>query len=510
MAVPRGDRADPDNFSPDYCRPMTTTVDATSSPTPTSDVRLDLPEGPVIGSARPDGTHAFLGLTFARAPRFAPAEPLAPWTEPRDARSHGPICPQVAGLMESAMGVTLPPMHEDCLSLGVHTPGDGRTDLPVLVWIHGGAYLNGSGSTPWYDGAALARRGAVVVTVNYRLGVFGFWRDDNLGIGDQIEALRWVRRNVIGFGGDPDNVTVFGESAGGSSVVALMASPEARGLFGRVWSMSPSIGQYRSRERADEHASRFLELAGVAADDDLHTLSTDQLLDAQGRLVAEGGRAFDHFAPTAGGAHLPGDIVELASRCEATLVVGTTRDENRLFGAFTPEAQNMTEDTMHSMVARMLPGRAEAVDVYRRHRPGESDAQIVMAVQTDEGFRRRAVSLAEKRATADRRTHMYWFTWPTPAFGGVMGSCHAIDIPFTFDNLDAPGIAMFTGEAPERADLARDVASQLVSFASTGAVDWPAYDLERRATRVFDLVPTVLDDPEPEIRRLWEVARPEL
>ena len=489
---------------------MTTLDDAT-----TTEVRAQLSDGPLIGSVRPDGTRAFLGITFARAPRFTPAIPEKPCSEPRRALDHGPICPQVAGLMESAMGVTLPPMDEECLSLGVQTPGQnapGRptSGWPVLVWIHGGAYLNGSGSTPWYDGAALARQGAVVVTINYRLGVFGFWRDDNLGLGDQIEALRWVHRNIAGFGGDPDNVTIFGESAGGSSVVALMASPDARGLFRRVWSMSPSIGQYRSIERAEKHAARFLEIAGVANDEALRDLSSERLLEIQNVVIAEGGRAFDHFAPTAGGAHLPGDIVELAARSDAHLVVGTTRDENRLFGVFTPEAQNMTTDTMRSMIGAMLPGSDAAVDVYRRHRPGETDAQIVMAAQTDEGFRQRAIRLAEKRAAAGRSIHMYWFTWPTPAFGGAMGSCHAIDIPFIFDNLDAPGISMFTGDAPERADLARDVSSQLVSFAATGALDWPAFDLDRRATRVFDLAPSVIDDPEPEIRALWETARPDL
>jgi para-nitrobenzyl esterase len=469
-----------------------------------------LADGRLVGDQRPDGTLAFLGVRYASAPRFGMAEPEKPWSGAREARRHGPICHQEPGLIESAMGGSLPPMDEDCLSLSVYTPTDSRTGLPVLVWIHGGGFLNGSGSSPWYDGASLARQGVVVVSINYRLGVFGFWRGNNLGIGDQIEALRWVRRNVEGFGGDPDNVTIFGESAGGSSVVALMASPDARGLFHRVWSMSPSIGQYRSAERADMHADRFLELAGATDDAVLSSMTPEQLLEAQKKLIGESSRAYDFFSPTAGGSHLPGDIVELAARSEARLVVGTTRDENRLFGAFTPDAQNMTIDKMEKMVATMLPGRNEAVDVYRRHRPGENDAQIVMAAQSDEGFRQRAIRLAEKHTANGGTSHMYWFTWPTPAFGGVLGSCHAVDIPFTFDNLDAAGISMFTGDAPERADLARDVSTQLVSFATDGTVDWPRFCLERRATRVFDLEPTVLHDPEPEIRTLWEAARPDL
>jgi len=469
-----------------------------------------LPDGLLVGDARAGGTHAFVGIRFAFAPRWQMAEPEKAWSGPREARIHGPICHQEPGLIESAMGGSLPPMGEDCLSLSVHTPGDGRTGLPVLVWVHGGGFVNGWGSSPWYDGAALARRGVVVVSINYRLGVFGFWRTNNLGIGDQIEALRWVRRNIEGFGGDPENVTIFGESAGGSSVVALMGSPDARDLFRRVWSMSPSIGQYRSQERADMHAERFLELAGVADDDALVSMTAEQLLDVQKKLMGESSRAYDFFSPTAGGTHLPGDIVELAATSDARLVVGTTRDENRLFGAFTPEAQSMTEAKMHDMVGAMLNGNNEAVEVYRRHRPGETDAQIVMAVQSDEGFRQRAIRLAEKHTSNGGRSHMYWFTWPTPAFGGVLGSCHAIDIPFTFDNLDAAGISMFTGDGPERVAVAEDVSAQLVSFATDGSVDWPQFCTERRATRVFDLEPRVIDDPEPEIRTLWETSRPDL
>jgi para-nitrobenzyl esterase len=289
-----------------------------------------------------------------------------------------------------------------------------------------------------------------------------------------------------------------------------MASPDARGLFHRVWSMSPSIGQYRSLERADMHADRFLELAGAADDGALSSMTPEQLLEAQKSLIGESSRAYDFFSPTAGGAHLPGDIVELAAASDARLVVGTTRDENRLFGAFTPDAQNMTSDKMVQMMNALLPGRSDAVDVYRRHRPGENDAQIVMAAQTDEGFRQRAIRLAEKHMANGGTSHMYWFTWPTPAFGGVLGSCHAVDIPFTFDNLDAAGISMFTGDATERADVARDLSSQLVSFATDGTVDWPSFCRERRATRVFDVESTVLHDPEPEIRALWESARPDL
>lgn len=505
--VERSGPSEPGTFVADYCSPVTQ-ISSSDAPT-TSSLLLDTPSGLVKGVARPDGTGAFLGLRYARADRFAPAIPEAPWDGERDATRHGPICPQAPGLLESTMGAALPPMDEDCLSLGVFVPpstvGGMATPRPVLVWIHGGAYVNGSGSTPWYDGSSLARRGdVVVVSINYRLGVFGFFRDNNLGLLDQIEALRWVQKHIASFGGDPSNVTIFGESAGGSSVVALMASPLSAGLFHKVWSMSPSIGQYRNAERGDELAAKFLQAAGVAHDDDLRALTSDQLLAAQAAVVAENGRAFDYFAPTWPGAGLPREIVSAAADHPAHLVVGTTRDENRLFGAFSPDAASMDDTKMRKFFSGMLPNRVdEAIELYREHRPGETDAQLVMAAQTDEGFRQRAIRLAEKRAKAGTPTHMYWFTWASPAFGGVLGSCHAIDIPFTFHNLDQPGVELFTGDGTDRAVVADQLAAQVLSFATDGSVAWSPYDLESRRTWRFDVECEEIADPEPRLRALW-------
>ncbi len=472
--------------------------------------------GTVRGTERPDGTAAYLGLPYARADRFAPPVPLARWDGEIDGTRHGPICPQAPGLLESTMGAALPPMSEDCLSLGVFVPpsvvAGTASARPVLVWIHGGAYVNGSGSTPWYDGSSLARRGdVVVVSINYRLGVFGFFRDNNVGLLDQIEALRWVKAHISSFGGDPDNVTIFGESAGGSSVVALMASPLASGLFHKVWSMSPSIGQYRDKERGDVLAAKFLAAAGVSTDDELRSLSTDELLAAQATLLAENGRAFDYFAPTWPGVGLPHEIVAAAAANPAHLVVGTTRDENRLFGAFSPDAQSMDEAKMRKFFDGMVPGHVEtAIPLYREHRPGESDAQLVMAAQTDEGFRQRAVRLAEKRSSYGNATHMYWFTWASPAFGGALGSCHAIDIPFTFHNLDQPGVELFTGDGTDRRTVADQVAAEVLSFATDGSLSWSSYDLAERRTWRFDVESGEIVDPEPRLRELWAAARPDL
>ena len=197
------------------------------------------------GLLHPDGIAEYRGLRYATADRFAAPVDAVPVSEPVVADSWGSLCPQNPGFLELMAGYDASAADENCLVLNVFTPpgANDTSNFPVLFWIHGGAYLTGGGSLAWYHGANLARRGAVVVTINYRLGVLGYLGGSNLGTLDQISALRWVARNIRAFGGNPSNVTVFGESAGGSAIVALMAAPSAAGLFHRAWAMSPSIGQ---------------------------------------------------------------------------------------------------------------------------------------------------------------------------------------------------------------------------------------------------------------------------
>ncbi|MEY4229656.1 MAG: hypothetical protein RLZZ362_505, partial [Actinomycetota bacterium] len=213
---------------------------------------LTTPFGAVRGLRR-DDVCVFKGIRYATAERFRPPQPVTSWDGELDATAYGPQAPQLVGMMERALGGSSLPSSEDCLSLSVFTPGDATTSpgtaRPVLVWIHGGAFTTGTGSMPWYDGSELVRRGdVVVVTINYRLGALGFSGRTNCGLADQVCALEWVQRMIASFGGDPGNVTIFGESAGGSSVVALMAVPSAAPLFHQAFAMSPSIGQLRSGE----------------------------------------------------------------------------------------------------------------------------------------------------------------------------------------------------------------------------------------------------------------------
>ena len=396
------------------------------------------------------------GIRYASAERFAPPT-LLQYRAGDELGQAGPMSPQVPGMLEQMLGMDLDHMGEDCLFLDVFAP-EGATSgsLPVLVWIHGGAYLNGSGSLQWYDGSHLAARGAVVVTINYRLGALGFLGEGNWGTLDQICALQWVQANIAAFGGNPTNVTIFGESAGGSAVVSLMSSPNAAGLFHRAWVMSPSINQLRNLAAAERWESEFLTAAGVKSRDDARSLSIEQVLAAQSKVTAMTSANYDMFSPAAGGNALPADLLDAAA----------------------------------------------AKAAYEDARPGGTPLQLIAAVQTDRTFRRPAQRLCEARSRQGSPSWMYWFTWASPAFGGVLGSAHAIDIPFAFDNLHAPRIDVLIGDADDLAPLATRFADEILGFARGGATTWPAFDTDRRATLRLDTQIELVDDPEPSLRAL--------
>jgi len=409
-------------------------------------------------------------------------------------------------MLESMLGFDGSNMSEDCLNLNVftHNSPTGASKLPVLVWIHGGAYTNGAGSIPWYHGSALASRGAVVVSINYRLGAFGFLGAGNYGTLDMISALRWVQRNIAAFDGDANNVTIFGESAGGSAVVSLMSSPEAKGLFHKVWAMSPSIGQLRTLPHAQEMQTQFLELAHVSSIDEVRTMSLDDMLAAQAKQMAIPTTNFDFYTPTAGGEALPFDILSAAAQSSLPLVLGSNHDEDRLWSAMDPAQAEFGQHDWERVSGEVFGDRAaDARAVYEKLRPTETPKQLISSVRTDTAFRQRAQRLAEQHANHSNPTWMYWFTWATPAFGGILGSCHALDVPFAFDNLSAPGTDMLTGDGVERAGIAKRFANEIAQFAKTSEPTWPSFDTESRQTLEINAEMNVLTDPEGEIRSLF-------
>jgi para-nitrobenzyl esterase len=447
----------------------------------------------------------FKGIRYATSQRFGAPEPTGAWKGEYDATRYGAQAHQILGMMEQALGSSSMPMAEDCLFLNVFTPGCDDGARPVLVWVHGGAFTTGSGSMPWYDGCALAERGdVVVVTINYRLGALGFAGTGNAGLRDQICALGWVHDAIAAFGGDPRNVTVFGESAGGSALVALMAAPAADGLFQRAFAMSPSINQLRSGARAEEALAEFVAAAGATSLEGLHDAPVQQILDAQAELLKDVGAGFTGFSPCSDGELIPHPILEAAAHNPLPLTLGTTRDEMSLFTAFNPALADLGEDLLRSLFARRFgDGACAAVEAYRAARPGAGPKGLASAMQTDEVFRVPARRLAEARASC---TWMYWFTWASPAFGGALGSCHALDIPFAFHNLHRKGVEQFTGNAPDRSAVADAYSAAVLAFARSGDPGWPVYDTGSRITRRFDVDTADLTDPEPELRALWATA----
>ena len=438
-----------------------------------------------------------IGMRYASAERFGPPIDIA-----YDGSStQSPVrAPQVLGPLDQMMGADPPPRDEDCLQLNVFTPACDNGARPVLVWIHGGAFTNGTAHMPWYDGARLIERGnVVVVSINYRLGALGYLGDTNCGTLDKVSALRWVQRHIADFGGDPGNVTVFGESAGGAGIVTLFATPAADDLFHRAWAMSPSILQLRTSEQAAEYQRTFLDLLGAESLDAAKSASLEDILDAQNRMPLSGA-GLKNFSPAEGCSSVPEPILGAVATDMRPLVIGTTRDEMLLFTTFDPSRAGWTDtevDRQFSM--RFGASSDKAVSEYRRLRPDTNASQLISAMQTDEMFRVPAQQLASNRQAP---TWMYLFDAPSTAFGGVLGSCHGSDIPYMFDNLTQPGVSRFLGDDPAQ-HVAEQFSEALIEFARSGQPDWHPYDTHQRNTQIFGTGAGLVSDPEATIRSLW-------
>jgi para-nitrobenzyl esterase len=496
-----------------------------------ADTLVGLRSGALRGDAS-GAALAFRGIRYAQPPvgalRFAPPVPAESWSGVRDATRFAPAPPQRPDPLGTALGLLAGcEVGEDCLALNVFTPGLDAAARPVLVWLPGGAFAGGTAGIPLYDGARLAARGdAVVVTVSYRVGALGFACLDpeanepeavNLGLHDQIAALRWVRANAAAFGGDPARVTVFGESAGAGSILALAGVPAAQGLFARAIVSSAAPRGAITREEARERTGLWLDALGIAdaSRRALRALPVEAILDAQAAVLARGGfRTGMCYAPVLDGAVLatpPWRAFAEGWARELPLVIGTTRDEMHLYWAGVPKG----DDGAIALIAPQL-GLPEVeavraarilVDGFRasRERRGEpaTPCDVYLAIQTELSLRHDAIRLAEARAS-DRRTWMYLFGWRSPARDGVMGACHALDLPFLFGNLDAPGMSAFAGEGAEARALSDRIMDAWVAFARHEDPGWPCYDTARRATLELASATELREAPLDEERVLIE------
>ena len=411
-------------------------------------------------------------------------------------------------------------MSEDCLVLNVWTYDLAASRLPVLVYFHGGGHSMGSGSWPVYDGAAMARRGAVVVTVNHRLGILGYlplaellgdeFRSSGAnGILDLVAALMWVQENIESFGGDPGNVTMFGESGGGSKVAALLATPAANGLYSRAAIMS---GWFRMRCLPTSEASSLthatltqlgLERSGMR---ELLDIDADRLV-VVGATLDGGGSG---FAPVVDGDFVttqPLEAVRSGAAPRVPLLIGTTRDEYSMFLRFAiAGSEGPAEDAALAYLRATFGHHVDQViETYQRLQPQLSAYEVYEAVATDGNVRFPSVCMADAALTAGRDVYMYRFDWETP-LDPSLKAAHGLDVPFVFDTTEA---AAAVGGAPECKQLADDMCGAWVAFAESGrpavasGAAWPTYSIERRTTMLFDRSPRSEGDPGGGERAAW-------
>ena len=495
---------------------------------------------------------SFSGIPYGRAPtgalRWRPPLEAERWSEIRDASTFGPIAPQSA----SVPGVTSPadpaasePHSEDCLSLNIWTPalpespteapGQGR---PVMVFIHGGGFTSGSGSVFLYRGGELVRNGdAVVVTINYRLGALGFLghRDladpdglvGNWGIQDQLAALRWVRDNIAAFGGDPGAVTIFGESAGGFSVATLLGTPAAKGLFRRaiVQSGGVHVHALHDAERSAERLASVLGIASCTRESLEHVPATELVAATEelGKRRPDPGMMPLPFLPVVDGVLLPDHPLAAVANGAAAgidLLIGTNRDELTLFGLGNPALMAFDEDGVTRWVGNAAPDMpaADVIDAYRSARRSRGDSieanAIWVAVGTDIVFRWPSLQLAAAHVARGSRAFVYLFDWESPAFGGILGSCHALELPFVFGTVNEPAVQVFSGGGPAVEKLSSQMQRAWLAFAGAGDPGhvgigaWRRWEPADRATMIFGADTRLESAPQNEELAVLERYRP--
>lgn len=483
-------------------------------------------QGAVRGLLR-DDTVAFLNIPYAAAPvgasRFSPPRPHESWTGVRDATVAGPTAPQA----ERTLGrVDMSPYFgsgwhhgADYLTVNVWTPAAAGGDRPVMVFVHGGGFVAGSTRSTMYDGTAFARDGVVLVTLNYRLGIAGFLdlpgAPPNRGLLDVVAALRWVRENIAAFGGDPHNVTLFGQSAGATIIGGVLVDPGASGLFRRAIVQSGSgLGAFSTEQaaRVTRAAAEALDVAPRA--DAFAEIPDERLVAVTAQLSGIDLRTATHRDPLLGLSPFslvldtqPAVSMAAGLGVDVDLLVGTNTEEGNLYLVPVGRYATSTADDVEATAARAHPDPVRLIETYRKSRPMPSFGALRSAVMGDALFGAGSWALAAAHADHSRSTTFcYEFAWRSSALDGELGATHAVELPFVFDltqlpQLRGPNALLGAGRIP--ADLANRMHQAWIRFARTGNPGWDRYDTGRRATMRIDTEWTQIDDPRSQERQMW-------
>ena len=482
------------------------------------------------------GVHVFKGVPYAASTagtnRFMPPQKRQPWTGVRDAAQWGGRAPQVLGGEPAEMLPTDPrePLSEDCLVMNIWTPNPGSERRPVMVWLHGGGFASGSGSYGIYEGRELARKHDVVaISVNHRLNLLGFlhlghyggkWASaSNVGMLDIVAALEWVRDNITAFGGDPGNVTIFGQSGGGGKVSTLMAMPAARGLFHRAIAQSGTALTAIPAEQAVKTTEQILQRLTLtpARLDQLQTVPFAQLIDLL--RPSPGVSPLPAAGPVLDGRSLPVhpfDPTAPAQSAGVPFLTGTTATEMTFF-ASDDQLRPIDDATLRQRVKGLLkvedPEADRMIALYRKQQPGRDNIDLFLRMETDNGRFRLSVDTQAERKAAQRAgpVYLYRFEYYSPVREGRLKSMHCMEIPFVFDNLEAGKI--YTGVSPAAQQIADRMSAAWVAFARTGnpnhrgIPEWPAFNSTQRPTMVFGDETKMVNDPGREERLALKAIR---